>query len=432
VQDGQVPANTYPRWEYFPRNVRPPEWVEPFVAEVRAIETRISTVDQGTGLHSDDLLRELAPGLRNLGYAVESSRSEVNRIRRPVLYGSNGRAEVAYDIDAFHDDHGIVVEVEAGRAASNNATYRDIIRASLILDAQYLVLQSEMKPADLDLPLDEQVEVVGEQYYPKEIRKLFRECSLPITSAGSTLEDEVCYLVPEPWNPHRLECRSCHGPQLSRRPPACCACEAVPPATHRLRPAAATSVRGCPRVEPAGVGHDGPSTRDHSRAGGCHPVSRHRCARLAISDAPGKHRANCQARRLGLKAGSCAWVSLTSADASCMLPDQPLRSRRFSSLPGRSRSDVPPMCPGQEEYCSPERGGRYVSPVGTPWEEIVPDGIGAFGGLVAGLAAWLSQRASSRSIDVSQNVADIERDRRSAERVPKLSARLDSLGKVGH
>ena len=140
VQDGQVPVNTYPRWEYFPRNVRPPEWVEPFVAEVRAIETRISTVDQGTGLHSDDVLRELAPGLRNLGYAVESSRSEVNRIRRPVLYGSNGRAEVAYDIDAFHDDHGIVVEVEAGRAASNNATYRDIIRASLILDAQYLVL----------------------------------------------------------------------------------------------------------------------------------------------------------------------------------------------------------------------------------------------------------------------------------------------------
>jgi hypothetical protein len=135
-----VPANAYPRWEYFPRNVRPPEWVEPLVAEIRAIELRISTVEQGTGLHSDDVLRELAPGLRHLGYAVESSRSEANRIRRPVLYGSNGRAEVAYDIDAFHDDHGIVVEVEAGRAASNNATYRDIIRTSLILDARYLAL----------------------------------------------------------------------------------------------------------------------------------------------------------------------------------------------------------------------------------------------------------------------------------------------------
>jgi len=140
VQDRRVPANTYPRWEYFPRNMRPPGWVEPLVAAVRAIEPRVSTVEQGTGLHSDDVLRELTPGLRQLGYAVESSRSEANRIRRPVLYGSNGRAEVAYDIDAFHDDHGIVVEVEAGRAASNNATYRDVIRASLILDAQYLVL----------------------------------------------------------------------------------------------------------------------------------------------------------------------------------------------------------------------------------------------------------------------------------------------------
>jgi len=78
--------------------------------------------------------------LRHLGYTVESSRSAANRIRRPVLFGSNGRAEVAYDIDAFHDGHGIVVEVGAGRAASNNATYRNIIRASLILDAQLLVL----------------------------------------------------------------------------------------------------------------------------------------------------------------------------------------------------------------------------------------------------------------------------------------------------
>ena len=44
-QDRQVPPNTYPRWDYFPRNVRPPEWVEPLVAEVRAAEARISTVD---------------------------------------------------------------------------------------------------------------------------------------------------------------------------------------------------------------------------------------------------------------------------------------------------------------------------------------------------------------------------------------------------
>jgi hypothetical protein len=103
VQDRRVPADTYPRWDYFPRNVRPPEWVEPLIAEVHAIQPRISTVDQRTGLHSNDVLHELAPGLRHLGYAVESSRSEANRIRRPVLFGSNGRAEVSLATDRAHD-----------------------------------------------------------------------------------------------------------------------------------------------------------------------------------------------------------------------------------------------------------------------------------------------------------------------------------------
>ena len=57
-----------------------------------------------------------------------------------------------------------------------------------------------------------------------------------------------------------------------------------------------------------------------------------------------------------------------------------------------------------------------------------PDDIGAFGVVVAACAAWLSQRASSRSIDVSEAVTAIERDRRNTERLPKLSARLESWG----
>jgi hypothetical protein len=140
LQDEHMPPEPYPKWDYFPRNVRPPEWVEPFIAQVRAVEPSISTVEQSTGLDSDHVLRELAPGLRQLGYTVESGKKASDRIRRPVLFGSNGQAAVSYDIDGFHDGYGIVVEVEAGRAASNNATYRDIIRASLILDAQYLAL----------------------------------------------------------------------------------------------------------------------------------------------------------------------------------------------------------------------------------------------------------------------------------------------------
>jgi hypothetical protein len=135
-----VTVQVYPSWDYFPRNTRPAGWVEPFVAIARAAESRISTVERKTGLDSDGVLQALAPDLRELGFAVESGKKATDRIRRPVLFGSNGRAEVSYEIDAFHEGDGIVVEVEAGRGARGNATYRDIIRASLILDAQYLAL----------------------------------------------------------------------------------------------------------------------------------------------------------------------------------------------------------------------------------------------------------------------------------------------------
>jgi hypothetical protein len=32
----QMRTELYPSWEYFPRNARAPEWVEPFIANVRA------------------------------------------------------------------------------------------------------------------------------------------------------------------------------------------------------------------------------------------------------------------------------------------------------------------------------------------------------------------------------------------------------------
>jgi hypothetical protein len=51
-------------------------------------------------------------------------------------------------------------------------------------------------------PLDEQVEVAGETFHVKGIKKVFRESGMPITDAGSTLEDVQCILAPEPWNPH--------------------------------------------------------------------------------------------------------------------------------------------------------------------------------------------------------------------------------------
>lgn len=47
---------------------------------------------------------------------------------------------VSYEVDAMHDELGIVLEIEAGRGAMSNALYRDLIRASLIVEARFFAL----------------------------------------------------------------------------------------------------------------------------------------------------------------------------------------------------------------------------------------------------------------------------------------------------
>ena len=128
----------YPTWSFFPRNVRHPDWVGPLLNAVTGLEPVISTAD-GQGPKSDAVLHALAPGRQELGYSVELTKTKNDKIRRPVLFGENGRPSVTYEIDAWHEGHGIAVEVEAGRGTQNNADYRDIVRTCLMLDARYLV-----------------------------------------------------------------------------------------------------------------------------------------------------------------------------------------------------------------------------------------------------------------------------------------------------
>jgi len=61
---------------------------------------------------------------------------------------------------------------------------------------------SQLQVSDLGHPLDEQIEVAGETYYVKGIKRVFMEHSMPITARGNTLEEVQCAVVPERWNPH--------------------------------------------------------------------------------------------------------------------------------------------------------------------------------------------------------------------------------------
>lgn len=133
----------YPSWSYFPRNVRPPQWAHDLVKVVGELQSLVDTnVDPSVAdkLDSDGVLQAMRPQMEALGYLVESGKTKAAKINRPVLFGDNGREGLSYEIDAFHEGLGIAVEVEAGRGAKGNADYRDIVRMSLLLDAQYMVL----------------------------------------------------------------------------------------------------------------------------------------------------------------------------------------------------------------------------------------------------------------------------------------------------
>lgn len=101
--------------------------------------TTIATTD-GHQPKSDDVLAEIAPALIAAGYDVEQGKRAANKLTRPVLFGENGKPTVEYDVDAFHPEHQVVLEVEAGRGAASNADFRDIVRSSLLVGVRYLAL----------------------------------------------------------------------------------------------------------------------------------------------------------------------------------------------------------------------------------------------------------------------------------------------------
>src|SRR3954469_3104369 len=129
----------YPAWKYYPSRSPAPEWVGGIV---EAFATSASDIDSRSnhGVTSDAALAVLRPALVALGFDIEAGKTASGKIRRPVLFGEAGRPVVPYEVAGFHAEVGIILEVEAGRGAAGNADYRDLVRTSLIVDAEYLVL----------------------------------------------------------------------------------------------------------------------------------------------------------------------------------------------------------------------------------------------------------------------------------------------------
>lgn len=131
----------YPDWRYFPAYSPPPRWVEPLVSVFDAHRGEIdSMVVHSHRMQSDDVLKVISDDLDGLGFQVERGKNKQGKLPRPVFFGDRGSYLRTYEIDAFQEEHGIALEVEAGRATMGNAIYRDLIQASLIVDARFLTL----------------------------------------------------------------------------------------------------------------------------------------------------------------------------------------------------------------------------------------------------------------------------------------------------
>lgn len=95
-------------------------------------------------LKSDDVLKHVAPGLKKLGFDVESSKHRDGKISVPVLLGEQGAVEKSFEADAFHPgssrDDGFVLEVEAGRGFVNNQFLKDLFQACVMQDVAYLAI----------------------------------------------------------------------------------------------------------------------------------------------------------------------------------------------------------------------------------------------------------------------------------------------------
>jgi len=87
----------YPTWGYYPPSATAPPWVFEFVEAVRSTKGAIESRSVNS-LTSDVVLAHLATKLQLLGYQVETGKGSKDKIRRPVLFGLNGRGRVTYPV----------------------------------------------------------------------------------------------------------------------------------------------------------------------------------------------------------------------------------------------------------------------------------------------------------------------------------------------
>jgi hypothetical protein len=133
-------SDVYPKYQYFPSTSPAPSFAHRIAEVFLQHRSNIDTVKLKKGLTSNDVLAVLRPDLIDLGFSVEASKLDSDKLQRPVYFGLQGSPTLRYQIDAYHPEWRCGLEVEAGRAWMGNAVYRDLVQAMVMVDVDVLVL----------------------------------------------------------------------------------------------------------------------------------------------------------------------------------------------------------------------------------------------------------------------------------------------------
>ena len=91
-------------------------------------------------LQSDDVLKIVEKDFLDLNFKIETDKKKSNKIRVPVLFGHQGKTAQAFEVDGWHEENKVVLEIERGRAFANNQFLKDIFEVSVMVNVDYLVL----------------------------------------------------------------------------------------------------------------------------------------------------------------------------------------------------------------------------------------------------------------------------------------------------
>jgi hypothetical protein len=126
-------------WAYFPQSAKPVPLAMKVVSVFESISDSIDSSTHDVQV-SDDVLAVAADHFENIGFRVERGKRKAEKIQVPVLFGRNGKVEKSFEADAYHEDEGFVIEVEAGRGVTNFQFLKDLFQACMMNDVHYLCI----------------------------------------------------------------------------------------------------------------------------------------------------------------------------------------------------------------------------------------------------------------------------------------------------